>query len=105
MKKRVAIARTLLPESDILIFDDSLSAVDTQTDAQIREALKERRAGTTTFIISHRLSTLMQADHILVLDEGKLVQEGNHESLLQQDGLYRRVWEIQNAAQKEVSEA
>ena len=79
--------------------------VDTQTDAQIREALKERRAGTTTFIISHRLSTLMQADHILVLDEGKLVQEGNHESLLQQDGLYRRVWEIQNAAQKEVSEA
>ncbi len=104
-KQRVAIARTLLPESDILIFDDSLSAVDTQTDAQIREALKERRAGTTTFIISHRLSTLMQADHILVLDEGRLVQEGTHESLLQEDGLYRRVWEIQNAAQKEVSEA
>ena len=104
-KQRVAIARTLLPESDILIFDDSLSAVDTQTDTQIREALRKRRAGTTTFIISHRLSTLMQADHILVLEDGKLSQEGTHESLLQEDGLYRRVWEIQNAVEKEVTEA
>jgi len=104
-KQRVAIARTLLPESDILIFDDSLSAVDTQTDAQIREALRARRAGTTTFIISHRLSTLMQADHILVLEDGHLTQEGTHASLLEEDGLYRRVWDIQNAADKEVTEA
>jgi len=96
-KQRVAIARTLLPESDILIFDDSLSAVDTETDAQIREALRQHRKGTTTLIISHRLSTLMQADHILVLDKGKLVQEGNHEKLSQEEGLYKRVWDIQNA--------
>jgi len=100
-KQRVAIARTVLRDCDVLIFDDSLSAVDTETDAQIRAALKQRRKGVTTFIISHRISTLMEADRILVLEGGRLVQQGTHDELVEQEGLYRRVWEIQNAVHSE----
>lgn len=96
-KQRVAIARTILRENDILIFDDSLSAVDTQTDAAIRKALGQRRKGITTIIISHRISTLMEADHILVLEKGRITQQGTHEELIAQDGLYRKIWDIQNA--------
>ena len=101
-KQRVAIARTLTRDSDILIFDDSLSAVDTQTDAAIRQALRQRRAGITTFIISHRLSTLSEADKIVVLEGGRVAQEGTHEQLIAQDGLYRRVWAIQNSLEAEL---
>ncbi len=96
-KQRVAIARTILRDCDVLIFDDSLSAVDTHTDAKIRKALKERREGVTTFIISHRISTLMEADRILVLDEGHIAQQGKHDDLIDQDGLYKRIWNIQTA--------
>ncbi len=96
-KQRVAIARTILRDSDVLIFDDSLSAVDTHTDAKIRNALKERRQGVTTFIISHRISTLMEADRILVLDDGRIAQQGQHDELINQDGLYKRIWNIQTA--------
>lgn len=96
-KQRVAIARTILRDSDVLIFDDSLSAVDTHTDAKIRNALIERRSGVTTFIISHRISTLMEADRILVLEDGHIMQQGSHDELLAQEGLYKRIWNIQTA--------
>lgn len=105
-KQRVAIARTLLRENDILIFDDSLSAVDTETDKAIREALKEQRVsgevGATTFIISHRLTTLSEADFIVVLDGGKIVQQGTHNALIHEDGLYRRIYQIQAALEEEL---
>ncbi len=94
-KQRVAIARALLMKPPILIFDDSLSAVDTETDARIRKALSTARHGATTFIISHRLTTLAQADLILVLDEGRIVQSGTHETLLAETGMYSRLWNMQ----------
>jgi ATP-binding cassette subfamily B protein len=96
-KQRVAIARALVSESDILIFDDSLSAVDTKTDASIREALKSRRQGTTTFIISHRITTLMEADRIFVLKDGRVVEQGTHEELMDIGGIYRKTYEIQSS--------
>ncbi len=101
-KQRVAIARTLMKNNDILVFDDSLSALDTETDAAIRKALKKRRQGITTFIISHRISTLSEADRILVLENGTVTQNGTHEELVEQDGLYRRIWQIQNALEEEM---
>ena len=88
-KQRIAIARMLMQHTPVMIFDDSLSALDTQTDAAIRLALKARRQGTTTLIISHRINTLMDADQILVLDQGRIVQQGTHAQLLQRPGLYR----------------
>lgn len=96
-KQRVAIARTLINNSPIVIFDDSLSAVDTETDSEIRRALKERKNKATTFIISHRITTLSEADCIIVLEKGKITEMGNHEELMKKHGLYRRVWEIQNS--------
>lgn len=101
-KQRVAIARMLLQKAPILIFDDSLSAVDTETDAAIRSALRVRRENTATFIISHRITTLCEADNILVLEHGKLVQQGTHQELLEQDGLYRRIAQIQNMLEDEL---
>jgi len=106
-KQRVAIARTLVRGSDILIFDDSLSAVDTETDAKIRAALRERRFGadkTTTFIISQRITTLMQADRIFVFEGGKLADVGTHEELVARDGLYSRIWKIQSMLGDEFEE-
>jgi len=100
-KQRAAIARTLLKGGDILIFDDSLSAVDTQTDALIRQNLKQRRRGVTTIIISHRILTLKEADRILVLEEGRLAQEGSHEELTLRPGLYQRINHIQSGLSEE----
>lgn len=94
-KQRVAIARMLMQKAPIMIFDDSLSAVDTETDAKIRKALRENTGSSTVILISHRISTLMQADKIIVLDKGKLVQEGSHEEAIQQEGIYRQIYEIQ----------
>jgi ATP-binding cassette subfamily B protein len=101
-KQRVAIARTLVKNYPILIFDDSLSAVDTETDAAIRRALRERSHKATTFIISHRISTLSEADLILVLEDGKLVQSGTHNELVSTEGLYRRIWSLQNEVESEL---
>ena len=95
-QQRVAIARTLMQRARILIFDDSMSAVDTETDAAIRRALHGMRHDGVTFIISHRITTLCEADRILVLDEGRLVQEGTHDALMVQEGLYRRIASIQD---------
>jgi len=100
-KQRVAIARMLVQQAPVLIFDDSLSAVDTETDAGIRKALKEMSKDVTTFIISHRITTLSQADKILVLDAGKVVQMGTHEELLVKEGLYLRIWNIQSRLEEE----
>ena len=100
-KQRVAIARTLMKQNDILIFDDSLSAVDTETDAAIRKALKEHSKDTTTIIISHRIVTLSQADLILVVEDGRITQQGTHQELCQQEGLYGRIFNIQTALEEE----
>ncbi|MDO4543987.1 MAG: ABC transporter ATP-binding protein [Clostridia bacterium] len=100
-QQRVAIARTLMQRAPILIFDDSMSAVDTETDAQIRDALCSMKKDGITFIISHRITTLCEADNILVLDHGKIVQQGSHDELIKQDGLYRRIAVIQDMAGKE----
>ena len=106
-KQRIAIARTLLRDNDVLILDDSLSAVDTETDKAIREALKEQRAGggrtPTTFIISHRITTLADADWILVLENGRIAQQGTHAELIETDGLYRRIYRIQAALEDELN--
>jgi ATP-binding cassette subfamily B protein len=100
-KQRIAIARTIINNCPILIFDDSLSAVDTETDTAIRKALSERKNDATTFIISHRVATIKDADLIIVLEKGRIIQMGNHDELIDQPGLYRRVWAIQNALEEE----
>ena len=104
-KQRVAIARTLLKDNHILIFDDSLSAVDTETDAQIRAALKAQQATATTLIISHRITTLSQADLILVMEDGRLADQGTHAELCARPGLYQRINNIQSALEEELSQA
>ena len=104
-KQRIAIARTLLKDNNILIFDDSLSAVDTETDAQIRAALRHEQKDVTTLIISHRVTTLSQADLILVLENGQITQQGTHAELCRQPGLYQRINSIQNALEEELTQA
>jgi len=102
-KQRVSIARTLLKNPRILILDDSTSSVDTETEAEIREALNDLMANRTTFIIAHRIQSVMIADLILVLDKGEVVQKGTHEELLQQrDGIYRRIYDIQTRIEDEL---
>ncbi|SDA40180.1 ATP-binding cassette, subfamily B [Butyrivibrio sp. INlla18] len=94
-KQRTAIAQMLVSNPPIMVFDDSLSAVDTQTDAKIRKALSENKGNSTVIIISHRITTLMQADNILVLDHGKTSEIGSHEELLNNNGIYKRIFDIQ----------
>lgn len=96
-KQRVAISRTLLKKCPLLIFDDSLSAVDTETDAAIRKALNSNGRHATKIIISHRITTLSQADLILVLEHGEIVQSGTHAQLIAVPGLYQRIWAIQSS--------
>lgn len=94
-KQRVAIARMLASGTPIMVFDDSLSAVDTQTDAKIQAALGDKLAGSTVIIISHRITTLMRADKIMVLDDGRIAQMGTHEELIAHDGIYKRIYDMQ----------
>lgn len=94
-KQRVAIARMLMQQAPIMVFDDSLSAVDSETDAQIRAALKENLGKSTVILISHRITTLMQADRILVLDDGRIAELGTHEELIHQNGIYKSIYDIQ----------
>jgi ABC-type multidrug transport system fused ATPase/permease subunit len=100
-KQRVAIARTLLLNPPILILDDSTSAVDTETEYLIQEALHEVMKGRTTFVIAQRLRTVKMADQILVLNNGKIVERGRHEELLQQGGFYRRIYDLELRDQEE----
>ena len=102
-KQRSSIARALLKDSPILILDDALSAVDTDTEEQILRNLKINRRGKTTLIIAHRISTIQNADHILVLDDGKIAEYGTHEELMEQNGLYRSIYEKQQL-EKQLSE-
>jgi ATP-binding cassette subfamily B protein len=101
-KQRVAIARTLLRDPAILILDDSTSSVDTGTEAEIREALNHLMVGRTTFIIAHRIQSVMNADLILVLDQGRIVQRGKHEELMVEDGIYRRIYDMQALVEVEL---
>lgn len=94
-RQRVAIARMLLQKAPIMVFDDSLSAVDSETDSLIRKALKERMKDATVILISHRITTLMGASNILVLSGGRIAQLGTHHELIAQDGIYKRIYEIQ----------
>ena len=94
-KQRVAIARMLMQKAPLMVFDDSLSAVDAETDAKIRAALREQMEGATVILISHRITTLMQADRILVLDNGRVADMGTHAELIARPGIYREIYDIQ----------
>lgn len=94
-KQRVAIARALLMDSPIVILDESTSAVDVQTESQIRQAMERVMAGRTCFIIASRISTVQGADLVVVLDQGRIVQQGTHDELLEQPGLYREICRLQ----------
>jgi len=95
-KQRVAIARTLMMNSPIMVFDDSMSSLDMETDAKIRESLRQDTAGATVILISHRISTLMAADTIMVIDGGEVAEIGSHAELVERDGIYRRVYDLQS---------
>ena len=97
-KQRTAIARMIIGKSPIMVFDDSLSAVDAETDAKIRKGLMEKGKDSTVIIISHRITTLMAADNILVLDKGRLVESGTHDELIKNTGIYRKIYDIQSVA-------
>ncbi len=101
-KQRVAIARTLLKDPRILILDDATSSVDTETEGLIREALQRLMQDRTSFIIAHRVQSLMNADLILVLDQGQIVQRGTHETLMTQEGIYRRIYDMQARVEDEL---
>ena len=104
-KQRVTIARTILKNPRILILDDSTSSVDTETEASIRNALNDLMENRTTFIIAHRIQSVMKADLILVLDKGQVIQKGNHEELLKQfGGMYRKVYDIQTRIDEELEQ-
>ena len=101
-KQRVAIARTLLKNPRILILDDSTSSVDTETEAAIRAALRKLMENRTTFIIAHRIQSVMQANLIVVLDKGSIIQMGTHESLMKQEGIYRQIYDLQTRIEVEL---
>ena len=102
-KQRTAIARMLTQKTPIMVFDDSLSAVDSETDAKIRQALKKNLGDSTVILISHRVTTLMQAENILVLDKGRIAELGSHEELMKKNGIYRRIYDMQMTLPEEVA--
>jgi ATP-binding cassette subfamily B protein len=102
-RQRVALARALLQDTPVLLLDDALSAVDAETEATILEALRSRHGRRTTLVIAHRLSTLAHADKIIVLEGGRIIQEGTHAELVEAEGLYRRLWKIQTALENELA--
>lgn len=103
-KQRVALARTLLKNPTVLILDDATSSVDTETEAVIREALNGKTTVRTTFVIAHRVTTLMHADLILVMEDGHIVQSGTHDDLVSQPGIYRETYEMQSRIENDLEE-
>ncbi len=103
-KQRTAIAQMLISQPPIMVFDDSLSAVDAETDAKIRNALKENVGDSTVILIAQRITTLMNADLILVMDNGKIIERGTHDELIQQDGIYKKIYDLQSRSSAEVSQ-
>jgi len=103
-KQRIAIARTLLRDPSILILDDSTSSIDTQTESQIRSALQLLMKDRTTFIIAHRIQSIMTADLILVLEDGRVVQRGTHATLIKENGIYREIYNMQTRIETELNE-
>jgi ATP-binding cassette subfamily B protein len=101
-KQRVAIARTIIKNPRILILDDATSSVDLETEADIRQALENLMENRTTFIIAHRIQSVMKADLIVVLDKGRIIQIGTHEELLSQDGVYQKIYDIQTQIEAEL---
>jgi ATP-binding cassette subfamily B protein len=101
-RQRVAIARTLLRDPRILILDDATSSVDTETEAQIRAALERLMRGRTSFVIAHRVQSVMNADLILVLDKGRIIQQGTHETLVDRPGTYARIYDLQARIEQEL---
>ena len=95
-KQRVAIARTLMMNAPVMVFDDSMSSLDMETDAKIRESLQIDTAGATVILISHRISTLMKADKIMVLEAGQVAEIGTHNELVEKNGIYRRIYDLQS---------
>ena len=103
-KQRTAIARAMVVAPAILVLDDATSAVDTETEAEIRGALEGLMRGRSTFIIAHRIQSLMNADQILVLEKGRIVQHGSHDELLTQDGFYRKIYDLQARIESELEQ-
>ena len=101
-KQRVAIARTILKNPGILILDDSTSSVDTETEAVIRAALERLMQGRTSFVIAHRVQSLMKADLILVFDGGRIVERGTHATLSTRDGMYHRIFDLQTRIESDL---
>ena len=99
-KQRAAIARMLVNDTPIMIFDDSLSAVDTQTDAKIRKSIQQRFGKASVILISHRITTLSAADKIIVLDGGRIAEEGTHDELKTAGGIYQKIYEAQSGIQE-----
>jgi subfamily B ATP-binding cassette protein MsbA len=94
-RQRLAIARALLRDPDILIFDEATSSLDTESELLVQEAISRLMANRTTLVVAHRLSTITNADHIVVLDQGRIFEQGRHEELIRRDGLYRRLYNMQ----------
>ena len=103
-KQRVAIARTLLKNPPVLILDEATSALDSRTEAGIQATLEAVERGRTTIVIAHRLSTVVNADEIVVLDGGRVAERGTHAALLSRDGLYAEMWNRQQAEREEAGE-
>ena len=104
-KQRVAIARTLLKDPQLLILDEATSALDSRTEAAIQETLGRLAERRTTIIVAHRLSTIVHADEIVVMEKGRIVERGTHASLVAEGGLYAEMWARQQAEQREAEEA
>jgi ATP-binding cassette subfamily B protein len=103
-KQRVAIARTILKRSPIMIFDDSLSAVDTETEAEIRSMLRRRTQGVTTIIIAHRITSVSAADRVMVMEDGRIAEIGTPAELMERDGIYRRIRDMQRNVEEDPTE-